>query len=551
MNGLSKKIIFVSRILLISLSLFFLVSFYILTVNRIGHKLNNGPYEDFTLQIASRILDGQKIYGEPNVEYVPPLYAPILFYLSALTVKLLDKSLPTIRLVSLISNLGILFFTLIIFKQVVSRKNYLVLGLSSLGLFYSCFQFTGLWLDIAKVDAIFLLEMSIILYLTLKYLDNLKPSLIILTALFSILLIYTKQSGLLFVFFFAFYIFFLQKYSHLVLYIISCAIFFTSFSYYFYLREGINFFTYNFVIPKTHPFDLKLPLEEVKKLLPSIGIILIGIQLSLFQYKKSLFRFSKNPEFKKLRSKLEALRFFFSKKKTYLLLITVLFFIVSYLGRSKGGAVENSWLYFYYYSSILSVFMFEMFVCEYLKISNKLKYITTFLLILSQFFLFRYNPFIIFENQKMLVQKESKFIESYCALPQPILYPDTAFYGDMFCNSSQTFFLMSAIDLLYYEPFFNQFSENYSNAIKEKKFKTIFMFKDYSKENLDMLINFIQSESKLGKKLSLEQKNFLKSLELYRLVHDHYTKISEKDYTDAQKNVLDYRKAYSVYEAKN
>ncbi len=103
-----------------------------------------------------RVLAGEPIYTRPTLEYVPYIYPPFYYYLSALTATLLGNSWFTpLRLVSLVSSLGtgVLIYAITV-RQTLSRY----WGILAAGFFAATFQLGGAWFDIARVDmlAIFL-----------------------------------------------------------------------------------------------------------------------------------------------------------------------------------------------------------------------------------------------------------------------------------------------------------------------------------------------------------------------------------------------------------
>ena len=100
------------------------------------------------------VLSGQQLYREPSLEFAPFIYAPLYYYVSALPSLLFGVGLFAPRLVSLVSTLGCF---VLLGRWVRDQTGDAVAGFAAAGLFSSLFQVTGFWLDLARLDAFFLL----------------------------------------------------------------------------------------------------------------------------------------------------------------------------------------------------------------------------------------------------------------------------------------------------------------------------------------------------------------------------------------------------------
>src|SRR5258706_9246475 len=102
---------------------------------------------------VQRIVNGESIYVAPSINFVPFLYPPLYFYFSALASIALGGGLFPLRLVSFIASL-ISFTSLYLIVHDETKNSYA--ALLSAGLFVATFRVTGAWLDIARVDSLFL-----------------------------------------------------------------------------------------------------------------------------------------------------------------------------------------------------------------------------------------------------------------------------------------------------------------------------------------------------------------------------------------------------------
>lgn len=99
------------------------------------------------------LLQTGQLYGPPSLEFTPFLYPPLYFYLSAALAKVTGSSLLAMRLISFLASLlafGAIF-------EIVRRETQSAqMGLFAAGLFAAAFRVTGAWLDVARVDTLFL-----------------------------------------------------------------------------------------------------------------------------------------------------------------------------------------------------------------------------------------------------------------------------------------------------------------------------------------------------------------------------------------------------------
>lgn len=519
-------------------SIFYLFSFIILCVVRFHNPLTNGAFEDATLHQAQRIVEGELLYSDPTIDYIPLLYGPILFYLSAFFVKIFGMNLPAIRLVPIISNLGIILFSYVLIKSFLNRSNKIALvhSLLFLGIFYSINSFAGYWLDLAKVDATYLLWMCFILVVFLRYLKKNSIFDLFILSLLSVLMIYTKQIAILSTAFLIFYVLLCKGLRSSILFFLIFSTIFSLVTGIFYWRDGNNFFIYNFILPGTHPYVLKSALEKISFILPSIILTFASVLIILKNYKIPIQRTSA----------------YFNNRYRFLVFSSLVYFIFSYLGRSKAGAVENSWLYFYLNSSLL--FSVSIFVIRRSKIQSKRSIVLNSILVLFlvQMVILAYNPIKSIQIQKEKMVKNKLFLNSFCKLEHPVLYPDVSFYSTMLCNQKSSFSLSAAIDLVYYHKLFDVFSDSYESKIKSREYNTIFMFSSYSIENLKQMIASIDlmvSKNKSGTP-NLYQKNMKKALELHLLIHEYYDLVSPESYSEDEKNIIESSEKFSMYKLK-
>lgn len=101
---------------------------------------------------ASRVADGLPLYCEPQAEHVPFLYAPLLFWLGGLGMKLGLDGVLALRLVAVLFSIG---SAMLIDRWVRKETNQSVPGLVAAGLFFAGYGWLAWWYDLARNDSLF------------------------------------------------------------------------------------------------------------------------------------------------------------------------------------------------------------------------------------------------------------------------------------------------------------------------------------------------------------------------------------------------------------
>lgn len=110
---------------------------------------------------VQRIVNGRSIYVAPSFRFVPSFYPPLYFYVSAGVSAILGGGFLPLRLVSLVAS----WVSFGVIAAIVQEEtHHWQIALLSAGLFAATFRATGAWLDIARVDSLFLLLWLLFVY---------------------------------------------------------------------------------------------------------------------------------------------------------------------------------------------------------------------------------------------------------------------------------------------------------------------------------------------------------------------------------------------------
>jgi len=157
---------------------------------RISYPFELEWMEGCAIEYVRRILSGRLLYVRPSIDFVPFIYTPLYYYVSAAFAKVIGVGFTPLRLVSVISSLGCMYLVYLFVKRETSSGYS---GFLSACLFAATYKKTEAWFDLARVDSLFLL-----LILSSIYLIRFKrsPKSIAFAGAVMSLSYYTKQTAL-------------------------------------------------------------------------------------------------------------------------------------------------------------------------------------------------------------------------------------------------------------------------------------------------------------------------------------------------------------------
>ena len=150
---MNLKIRFVIEWMLVGVAVLAIGAYLYVAFSRVAYPYVLEWTETGTFSQVARILAGKPLYAAPAYEYIPMLYPPLYFYIGALFASSPSQILTSARLVSIVSSIFIFLglYGICRLRQVNPR-----LSLVAAGLFGAAYAATGYWLDLARVDSLFL-----------------------------------------------------------------------------------------------------------------------------------------------------------------------------------------------------------------------------------------------------------------------------------------------------------------------------------------------------------------------------------------------------------
>jgi len=267
-NKNGKLILFLEKyfpVLLSALAVWPIIVIVFIVASRISYPYTLERMEGASLLQVIRLLNNFPLYTQPSIEYVPLIYPPLYFYISALFTQILGTGFLALRLVSVLSFAGCLIFVFKIIKS-ISKDNFA--SLIGVGLFAATYPLSGAWFDIARVDTLFVLFCIMGIF----YSSGEKTSDLILAGIFWSLAVFTKQTTLI-VLFLSFAFFLIQDFKKAILRItitgIICLLFYAIciglwgqwFDYYFFYLPTFHKTLTNIKDISTAVLQLALPLS--------------------------------------------------------------------------------------------------------------------------------------------------------------------------------------------------------------------------------------------------------------------------------------------------
>lgn len=124
------------------------------SLRRMVHPFELEWMEGAMVDHVERVLQGKKLYVEPSLDFVPFIYGPLYFWVSAGVAKVVGLSFLPLRIVSIASTLGSFALLYAIVKRETDDR---IAGVVAAGAFAATYVKSAQFLDIARVDALSLM----------------------------------------------------------------------------------------------------------------------------------------------------------------------------------------------------------------------------------------------------------------------------------------------------------------------------------------------------------------------------------------------------------
>jgi len=139
--------------ILFVVTIIYVVAYLAIALSRIKYPFELEWMEGAMVDHVRRILAGEKLYVAPSLEFIPYLYPPLYFYLSALISSVIGIGFLPLRFISFVSSLGCFFVIFLIVQKETQDK---FSGIMASSLYAATYKLSGAWFDISRIDSLFL-----------------------------------------------------------------------------------------------------------------------------------------------------------------------------------------------------------------------------------------------------------------------------------------------------------------------------------------------------------------------------------------------------------
>ena len=129
-------------------------SFLWVALSRMAYPYEIEWGEGYVIESVFRILEGKSLYPSPSLEFLPVKDNPLFYYISAGMMYVFGHSAAVIRIISLISTIGVSM----LFYRFIRRTGVAdYFALAGMGIYLAAYAALGNWYDLAEPDSLALL----------------------------------------------------------------------------------------------------------------------------------------------------------------------------------------------------------------------------------------------------------------------------------------------------------------------------------------------------------------------------------------------------------
>lgn len=148
-DRLYERITLAGLLLLSAWVLVFAGAYLFIAYQTLGYPFDLEWMEGGTLDVVTRIRDGEPIYQSPSLEYVAYIYTPFYYIATAVSSYVLGVDLLCARMVSFVATLGTAASIHFLVRHETKSHAW---GFVGAGLFLASYDASGKWFHLARVD---------------------------------------------------------------------------------------------------------------------------------------------------------------------------------------------------------------------------------------------------------------------------------------------------------------------------------------------------------------------------------------------------------------
>jgi hypothetical protein len=153
-NGDNHKVagriaVWATRLAIAGAVLYVLV-YLVVALLRIDYPFELEWMEGSMVDHVARVANGLPLYVRPSLDFIPTMYTPLYYFVSALVAKVVGLGFFPLRLVSFLSSLGCFAAIYYIVRRETGKQQSAMIAV---GLFAGTYVITGTFFDLARVDS--------------------------------------------------------------------------------------------------------------------------------------------------------------------------------------------------------------------------------------------------------------------------------------------------------------------------------------------------------------------------------------------------------------
>lgn len=141
------------RALLCAAAAYYVGAYFYIALSRWSYPYGLEWMEGGSVDHVARIVAGHSVYVAPSIDFTPYIYTPLYYWVCIPFTWLFGLGLPALRSVSLLASIGLFSFLYLLVHG--STRDRLA-AFCSVGMFAATFVVGGAWLDLARVDTLYL-----------------------------------------------------------------------------------------------------------------------------------------------------------------------------------------------------------------------------------------------------------------------------------------------------------------------------------------------------------------------------------------------------------
>jgi hypothetical protein len=151
------------RMLVVASSVFVMLLFVVTALERLRFPYELEQLEGSMFLSVLRVFHGQALYPRPSLAFIPYMYPPVYYYVSAAAGHVMGMTITTLRSVSILSTLGCFAMIYALVRKEVQRH---LPAIAAAGLYAGCYSLCAGWFDLGRLDSFFILTLLLAMYAT-------------------------------------------------------------------------------------------------------------------------------------------------------------------------------------------------------------------------------------------------------------------------------------------------------------------------------------------------------------------------------------------------